>query len=70
MQWGMLSSFFYQVFVPYFVGGILPGLVSGAICYFMSRPLIAAYQNKRRARLASGPVRRPANFIPSADAAE
>jgi len=69
-KWGMLTSFFYQVFVPYFVGGILPGLLAALVCYFFSCPLIAAYQNKRRARLASGPARRPAKFIPSADAAE
>lgn len=69
-NWWLLTNFFHQVFVPYFVGGILPGAISALICYFMSRPLIAAYQNKRRANLTKRPARHPAKFIPSADAAE
>ena len=36
---------------PYFVGGLLPGLVAAIAGYYLLRPLIAAYQTRRRARM-------------------
>ena len=39
------------IFVPYLIGGLLPGLVSSTICYFVLRPIVAAYQNRRRTQL-------------------
>lgn len=50
-RWHEVGEFFANVFVPYFVGGIFPGLFAGIICYFLSRPLVAAYQKRRKARL-------------------
>jgi hypothetical protein len=47
-DWDRLSVFFDDVFLPYLVGGILPGLIFGMIGYYVSLPLIAAYQNRRR----------------------
>ncbi len=49
--WSDVREFFYSVFWPYFVGGILPGLAAGGVCYFLSRPLVAAYQSRRRQRM-------------------
>ncbi|WP_112321815.1 DUF2062 domain-containing protein [Oceanibium sediminis] len=49
--WGTLSIFFYEVFLPYYVGGLVPGLITAGVCYFVSRPLVAAYQQRRRSRL-------------------
>lgn len=46
-----LVSFFYDVFLPYLVGGIGPGLICGVVFYFTLNPLIRAYQVRRRARL-------------------
>ena len=46
-----LSGFFNDIFVPYLIGGILPGLVVAAAAYFLARPLIAAYQTRRKSRL-------------------
>lgn len=46
-----LLDFFHNVFLPYLVGGILPGLVCGAVCYWLIGPVVAAYQERRRKRL-------------------
>jgi uncharacterized protein (DUF2062 family) len=50
VHWEHLAVFFKGVFLPYLVGGLLPGTVVGVIAYFVSRPLIEAYQ-RRRARV-------------------
>ncbi len=39
------------IFLPYIVGGILPGLATSVAAYFVVRPLIAAYQARRRLKL-------------------
>ncbi len=44
-------AFFYDVFLPYLVGGIGPGLLCGVIFYVVLQPLITAYQRRRRAKL-------------------
>lgn len=43
-----LSVFYDQVFYPFMIGGIAPGIIAGAISYFISVPLIRAYQNRRK----------------------
>lgn len=50
-DWSNLIAFYDRVFFPYLIGGILPGLVAGGICYYLSVPLIAAYQKRRRSQL-------------------
>ena len=56
-NWGNLRVFYDEVFFPYLIGGIIPGIIAGAICYYISVPLITAYQKRRRgllkARLAA-----------------
>ncbi|QIE56396.1 DUF2062 domain-containing protein [Pikeienuella piscinae] len=37
--------------IPYFVGGLIPGLIAAVASYFIVRPLVATYQRRRRARL-------------------
>lgn len=49
-EWGKLVPFFHDILWPYFVGGLLPGLAAGALSYYLARPLIGAYQGRRRAR--------------------
>lgn len=46
-----LVEFFYELFLPYLVGGMVPGLICGTVLYFVLNPLISAYQKRRRARL-------------------
>lgn len=50
-HWGRLNVFMQDIFWPYLVGSILPGLACAVACYFLSRPIIAAYQARRRAVL-------------------
>jgi len=47
-DWHSLSVFYDEVFLPYLVGGIIPGLVTATICYLLSVPLIRAYQQRRK----------------------
>ena len=50
-DWSGLEVFYHEVFYPYMIGGIFPGLVAGAVCYYLSLPLIHTYQQRRRARI-------------------
>lgn len=56
-EWTGLTTFYNEVFFPWMVGGILPGIITGLICYYVSVPIIRAYQNRRKgvlkAKLAS-----------------
>lgn len=53
-------SFFSDVFLPYLVGGFFPGILISVAAYFLARPLIAAYQARRRVRLRARAKHRPA----------
>jgi uncharacterized protein len=48
MDWSGLIVFWQQVFYPYLIGGILPGIISASICYYLSVPLLRAYQKRRK----------------------
>ncbi|MDI3338233.1 DUF2062 domain-containing protein [Defluviimonas aestuarii] len=50
-RWDNLYNFWNEVFLPYMVGGLLPGVVAGVLSYYLSEPVIAAYQKHRRKRL-------------------
>jgi uncharacterized protein (DUF2062 family) len=50
-DWHGLGLFYREVFYPYMIGGILPGLLAGVICFYLSLPLIRTYQQRRRARI-------------------
>lgn len=50
-HWTELHRFYDDVFFPWMVGSIIPGLVCGVICYYLSVPVIRAYQKRRVARL-------------------
>lgn len=47
-DWSDLRIFYDEVFYPYMIGGILPGLVAATIAYYVSLPLITAFQNRRK----------------------
>jgi len=47
-DWQGLSVFYDEVFYPYLIGGIIPGIVAGLVMYYVSLPLITAYQNRRK----------------------
>lgn len=45
--WTETSAFFSRIFLPYLIGGIIPGLISALAAYFMANPVIASYQRGR-----------------------
>jgi|TARA_B110000908_G_scaffold119822_1_gene140448 uncharacterized protein (DUF2062 family) len=47
-DWRGISVFYFEIFFPYMIGGIIPGIVVGTICYYISVPLIRAYQHRRK----------------------
>jgi uncharacterized protein (DUF2062 family) len=50
-HWDGLGRFFDRVFLPYLVGGLLPGFGCAIASYLLANPLIAAYQKARVARM-------------------
>jgi uncharacterized protein (DUF2062 family) len=50
-DWSGLGQFYYDVFLPYLVGGVIPGILTAGLCYYLSVPVIRAYQNRRKGRL-------------------
>jgi uncharacterized protein len=50
-NWFSLRLFFRRVFLPYMVGGIPLGVAVSVIMYYVSLPLILAYQARRRNKL-------------------
>ncbi len=47
-DWSNLYIFYDEVFFPYLIGGIIPGLIAGIAGYSLSLPVIQAYQNRRK----------------------
>jgi len=50
-EWAGLAQFFEDVWLPYLVGGLIPGIIAGLVGYYVTLPLVTAYQNRRRHRL-------------------
>lgn len=50
-HWDNLGRFFGRVFLPYLVGGIIPGFLCGLAGYYLSLPVIGAYQKRRKKKL-------------------
>lgn len=46
-----LTGLFRDVILPYLVGGFVPGLIAAVASYYLLRPLVAAYQTRRRSKL-------------------
>lgn len=46
--WEGLKEFGNEIFLPYLIGGIIPGFITAVICYFITKPLIARYQKRRK----------------------
>lgn len=47
-DWSGLAIFSREVFYPYLIGGILPGIICSTIAYYLMVPLLKAYQKRRR----------------------
>ncbi len=50
-DWTRLGVFFDDIFLPYLVGGIVPGVIAASICYYLVVPVIRVYQNRRKGRI-------------------
>ncbi len=50
MHWGGLIRFWHEIYVPYFIGALLPGLVISAVAYYLTIPLVTTYQKARAAK--------------------
>lgn len=50
VDWSKLTLLYRDIFLPYLVGGFLPGVIAAIASYYLCRPLVAAYQAARRAR--------------------
>jgi uncharacterized protein len=57
-----LRVFMADIFVPYLIGGIIPGLIVATICYLVMGPLVAAYQKRRRKKLLAIQARQRARL--------
>lgn len=47
-HWDGLQQFWEQVFFPYLIGGIVPGVICATAVYYLSVPVITAYQKRRK----------------------
>lgn len=51
VDWTATAVFWNDVFLPWLVGGIAPGIITALAAYAICLPLIEAYQRRRRGRL-------------------
>jgi len=50
-HWDRLIEFWNTIYWPYLVGSIIPGVVIGMVLYYLTVPLVRAYQNRRKKQL-------------------
>jgi uncharacterized protein (DUF2062 family) len=48
MDWSGLAIFSRDVFYPYLIGGIIPGIFFATLSYYLTVPVLHAYQKRRR----------------------
>lgn len=46
-----ITAFFFDIFLPYTIGGSILGTIAALTIYFLSRPAIRAYQHIRREKM-------------------
>ncbi|WP_127104830.1 DUF2062 domain-containing protein [Pararhodobacter zhoushanensis] len=51
VHWFRLQLFFWRVFLPYMIGGVIIGAPAAVAIYFLHLPLVRAYQRGRAKRL-------------------
>ena len=68
-DWHSMAGFYHRVFLPYLVGGLVPGTVSGVVAYMLALPAVSAYQRARVKRLQARYEKRRAALAKKSDAA-
>lgn len=53
MDWEGLIRFWHEFYLPYFIGSILPGIATSLVTYYLTIPVLTAYQALRRRRLVA-----------------
>ncbi len=53
VNWNGFGEAIDLVIFPYLVGGIIPGFISAIVAYAISKPLVRAYQNRRKGRITA-----------------
>lgn len=51
VDWTGLGVFYDQIFYPYMIGGLVPGAITATVAYYLSVPVIRAYQARRRKKI-------------------
>lgn len=64
-HWDRLGDLFGRVFLPYLVGGLIPGIITATIGYMITHRLVVVYQKRRVKKLRARVEKRRA----AADAA-
>lgn len=49
-SWSHLRVFYFGLFKPYLIGGILPGIIAATVSYYVTLPMVAGYQKLRQKR--------------------
>lgn len=49
-RWEGLLQFWHEIYVPYFLGALGPGLILSVLFYYLTIPLVTAYQKARAAK--------------------
>jgi uncharacterized protein len=57
-HWEGLAGFWQTVYLPYFIGALLPGVILSLGCYYLTLPLVHAYQKARAAKAGERSERR------------
>ena len=50
-EWAGLALFMDRVFLPYLVGGLLPGFATAMVAFGLSKPVLTTYQKQRVKRI-------------------
>lgn len=50
MDWDGLSRFWHDIYLPYFIGALLPGIVISLVAYYVTIAVVKAYQKSRAAK--------------------
>lgn len=49
-RWDGLLRFWREIYLPYFIGALIPGFILSAIAYYLTIPVVEAYQKARAAK--------------------
>lgn len=50
VEWGALAGFWHEIYKPYLIGSMIPALATSLLFYYITIPLVIAYQKARAAK--------------------